>query len=80
MFIENGAEQYRFSCRHCGGGWVDDYEVRHVTNLEGEILSFYGHGGFPCEAPAAADVVCQRCRCSPVDVVLLARRLVSASE
>lgn len=73
MLVESVVEQYRFSCARCDNQWADSYDARHVTNLEGETFSFYGHGGLPCEAPVAAETVCPRCRCGPVSVTFLAR-------
>jgi hypothetical protein len=80
MLTERVIEQYRFSCVRCGKQWVDDYTAQHVTDFDGETLSFYGHGGFPCEAPAAADIVCRRCHCGPVTVALLLRQLQTRTQ
>lgn len=74
MFTESAIERYRFSCPRCDTHWAEDYHVRYVSDLEGETLCFYGHGGFPCEAPAAADIVCRLCHCGPVSAVLIGRR------
>lgn len=78
VLIESVVEQYRFSCARCGKQWADSYDARHVTDLEGDIYSFYGHGGLPCEAPSAAETVCPRCHCGPVTVTFLGRHAAPA--
>jgi hypothetical protein len=75
MFVERATERFRFRCVRCDTEWLDDYDSQ-VTEFDGETMAFYAHGGFPCEAPAAADIVCQRCHCGPVQVKLVRRQVL----
>ena len=77
MIVERATESYRFTCLRCDHRWHDDYDVRDVTNADGDTCSFYRHGGLACEAPIAADTLCPRCHCGPVHVVRRSRVLVS---
>lgn len=78
MMTEDVVERYRFTCVRCAHDWLGDYQVRHATDIEGETYSFYSLGGFPCEAPGAADILCPSCHCGPVHVVLVGRTLTTA--
>lgn len=77
MIVERATESYRFTCVRCDHWWCDDYEVRELTDADGETCAFYAHGGLACEAPVAADTLCPRCRCGPVHVLRLARVAVT---
>jgi hypothetical protein len=72
MTIEDAIERYQFTCRRCATQWAADYDARHVTDVAGNIFSFYRRDGVPCEAPAAADIMCPTCHRAPVHVILLA--------
>lgn len=80
MIVETATESYQFTCLRCDHRWRDHYDVRDVTDADGEKCSFYAHGGLPCEAPIAAETLCPRCRCGPVHVVRQARVLVAATD
>lgn len=69
MIVENNAETYRFNCVRCEHTWLDQYTVHNVTDLDGEMLSFYRHDGLSCEAPLAAETLCPSCHCGPVAVL-----------
>ncbi|MFC0433961.1 hypothetical protein [Kutzneria buriramensis] len=71
MFSERVVERYRFTCARCGEHSDDVFQVTHVTDAEGDLFSYYSHGGFPCEAPVAAENLCSGCHCGPVHVEML---------
>lgn len=73
MIVETAMETYQFTCVRCDHRWHDNYDVRDVTDADGETWSVHLHGGLPCEAPIGADTLCPRCRCGPVHVVRRAR-------
>lgn len=80
MIVERATETYQFTCVRCGHRWHDDYDVRDVTDNDGDTWSFYQHGGLPCETPVAAETLCPRCHCGPVHVARQARLLLASTE
>jgi hypothetical protein len=79
MFSERVVERYRFTCARCGEHTDDVYQATHVTDAFGDTFSYYSHGGYPCEAPAAEEAMCPGCHCGPVHVGLLSRVALSPS-
>lgn len=73
MLIEWTSEHYLFTCKLCGEQWRETYQVRSVTDLDGDVWSFYRRGDQPCETPTAAENVCPRCHCALVCVSRAAR-------
>lgn len=68
MVIEWTSESFLFTCKLCGEQWRETYQVRSVTDLDGDVWSFYRRHDQPCEAPTAAENLCPRCHCGPVRV------------
>ncbi|GAA3434859.1 hypothetical protein [Kutzneria kofuensis] len=77
MISERVVEQYRFSCARCGSSTVDSYQALLITDSEGNVRSFYSRGGFPCEAPAAAETLCPSCHRGPVHVTLAQQTILT---
>ncbi len=73
MKITNEIELYQFTCHWCSEGWNGSYQVRTVLHQDGEPWAMYWNGGSPCEAPAAADVLCRACHRGGVEVRLRSR-------
>jgi hypothetical protein len=73
MVIEWASESYLFTCKLCGEQWREVYQVRNVTDLDGDVWSFYRHDDQPCETPTAAENLCPRCHCGPVRVSRVSR-------
>jgi hypothetical protein len=80
MIVESATETYQFACVRCDRRWRDSYDVRDVTDADGDTWSFYLHDGLACEAPSAAETLCPQCRCGPVHVERRSRVLLTSTD
>ncbi|MFG2139713.1 hypothetical protein [Streptomyces sp. NPDC048650] len=73
---ETGHEAYSLVCLHCGYGWEEEYEIRHVTDLSGQPRAQYFVRGVRVASPLTrAD--CPACNRGPIRILRPGR--VSAS-
>ncbi len=61
-------EAYAFVCLHCGHGWEEEYEIRHITDLAGQHRAEYFTHGRRVPSPLTrAD--CPACDRGPIRIL-----------